>query len=179
MKLIVMITIQAEIDATVPKTTYSPREATSSTSRTQTQREASVLSSLVRDLEDIRHSRQQIIDRARRQATRDDIKPAILRQAEILRRKRESEGKGGSWTDVDPKEFDEVIEGALAKYDGFQVELEEGGEKQKELLDKVKVSILLSSLHDGTVFCYYLMISHNQELVSLWSIGSEHKVLGD
>lgn len=120
------------IEEAVPKTTYSPREAASSSNRTVTQQTAAELRHLLDQLEDLRISRQRIVDRAKRTASTDDIKPRILRHAAGLTKEQ--------WSDIDPAMFGEVIEEALGKYDGFKDDMEENSVSMDDLLETIKVS---------------------------------------
>jgi programmed cell death 6-interacting protein len=128
---------QTAIEAAVPKTTYSPREALSSTTRNVTQTLAAELRHLLDQLDDLRIARMQIVEQAKRTAAIDDIKPRILRHA--------ADAVKEQWADVDPASFADVIDTELAKYDTFQDDLKGTKKKQEDLLSRVEV---ISDLHD-------------------------------
>lgn len=76
----------------------------------------------------------RILERAKRTAAADDIKPRILRHAAAFSKEQ--------WVDIDPATFGEVIDTALAKYDDFRGELEANQESQIELLARIQVRTL-------------------------------------
>ena len=118
----------------MPKTTYSPREALSSPTRSVTQTHAAELRNLLDQLGDLRIARMQIVERAKRVAATDDIKPRILRYA--------AETVRDQWADVDPASFVEVTDAELAKYDTFQEDLKQNGGKQEDLLARIEVNYI-------------------------------------
>lgn len=116
----------------MPKTTYSPREALSSTTRNVTQTHAAELRHLLDQLDDLRIARMRIVEHAKRTATIDDIKPRILRHA--------ADAVKEQWADVDPASFAGVVDAELAKYDAFQDDLKEIKTKQEDLLGRIEVT---------------------------------------
>ncbi|KAF8312441.1 BRO1-domain-containing protein [Clavulina sp. PMI_390] len=132
-KIELLASDQRAIEEAVPKTTYSPREALTSTTRSATQTEASALRRLLEELDDLRIARERLLERARRVAATDDIKPRILRHASSA-----SSGKTEQWADVDPAMFAGVIDQALGKYDEFRIDLDTNGEAQEELIGRIQ-----------------------------------------
>lgn len=116
----------------IPKTTYSPREAASSTTRTETQKQAAELRRLLDELDDLHIARARIVERAKRTAANDDIKPRILRHA------AGAAGKEQGWSDVDPAIFGGVIDEALSKYDGFKDDIVQNGQDMEDLLAVIR-----------------------------------------
>lgn len=68
------------------------------------------------------------MERAKRAAANDDIKPRILRHA------TSAAGKDQGWSDVDPAIFGDVIDEALSKYDGFKDDIVQNGQDMEDLL---------------------------------------------
>jgi programmed cell death 6-interacting protein len=84
---------------------------------------------LLEQLDDLVRERSQLVSRAQRLADADDISPRIVKEAAGLER----------WAEVQPSMFEDSLDQELAKYDKFRRDIEEGGVKQTELLEKVKV----------------------------------------
>ena len=94
-----------------------------------TQAHARQLRVLLESLDDVQRARAQVVTRATRLADSDDITPRILKAAAAIER----------WVEVQPSMFEDVLDEELAKYEKFRVDLEEGEQKQEQLLNSVKV----------------------------------------
>ena len=70
-----------------------------------------------------------MVSRARRLADSDDIRPRIMREASNIER----------WTDVEPAMFENTLDEEMNKYEKFKDAIEEGADKQEELLEQMKV----------------------------------------
>ncbi len=92
---------------------------------------------LLEQLDDLVRERSQLVSRAQRLADADDISPRIVKEAAGLER----------WAEVQPSMFEDSLDQELAKYDKFRRDIEEGGVKQTELLEKVKGSLPLAEDH--------------------------------
>lgn len=90
---------------------------------------ASALRDLLDALEDNQNARSQLALRARRLEESDDIKPQIMRQATGIER----------WTEVEPSMFEDTLDREMSKYDSFKDGIEEGAERQADLLEQTKV----------------------------------------
>ncbi|KAI0266621.1 BRO1-domain-containing protein [Russula aff. rugulosa BPL654] len=127
-KCIVQLTWdEAKLEAAVPSSTVvwsSPRRPAIG----ETQTHARALRVLLEQLDDLVRERSQLVSRAQRLADADDIGPRIVKEAAGLER----------WAEVQPSMFEDSLDQELAKYDKFRRDIEEGGVKQTELLEKVK-----------------------------------------
>ena len=120
--------LQAKLEAAVPSSTFvwsSPRRPAIG----ETQTHARALRVLLEQLDDLVRERGQLVSRAQRLADADDISPRIVKEAAGLER----------WAEVQPSMFEDSLDQELAKYDKFRCDIEEGGIRQTELLEKVKV----------------------------------------
>jgi len=90
---------------------------------------------LLDQLDDLRRARAKIVERARRAAEMDDIKPRILQHAADAVREQ--------WADADPASFAQVLDAELTKYDTFQDDLKQNREKQEALLARIEVNWIL------------------------------------
>lgn len=81
-------------------------------------------------LDDLRNTRARCIESVRQRASTDDIKPRLVREAAGLAR----------WVEVKPAMFEETMEEEMGKFDRYKESVEEGREKQHELLAQVEVS---------------------------------------
>jgi programmed cell death 6-interacting protein len=100
------------------------------------------LRQLLEQVDELRIDRQHILDRARRKAASDDFKPVLLRHAEVLSsqvRTQQDAHTAKGWADMDPVQFDGVINGTLCQYDRFKMDLEENAQRLEGLLESVKV----------------------------------------
>lgn len=93
-----------------------------------TQAHARALRSFLEALEDIIQERAELIGKAQRVSSTDDVSSKFKREESSLAR----------YAEVRPEAFDEAIERALGKYDGYKGELEENERRQNESLDEIK-----------------------------------------
>ncbi|OBZ72455.1 pH-response regulator protein palA/RIM20 [Grifola frondosa] len=118
---------EAELEACVPSSTVSfPRR--SATGTTPTQIHARALRVMLETLDDITQARGECVTRANHLAASEDITPRILKAAAAVER----------WVEVQPSMFEDVLDEELAKYDKFRVGIDEGEQKQSELLESIK-----------------------------------------
>ncbi|KAF8553948.1 BRO1-domain-containing protein [Imleria badia] len=116
-----------ELELLVPSSTISTVGKTQAAGST-TQVHARALRGLLESLDDVRHSRGELVSRAQRRGEVDDIRPRIVTAAARFDRDAE----------ITPAMFTDVSDEELAKYDRFIQGLVEGQKKQEELLDAVK-----------------------------------------
>lgn len=127
---------QEELETWVPSSTVQP-SSKKDPHHAQTQSHARSLRVHLEALDDIRRARDQLVQRARRLADADDIRPRIMREASGIER----------WTEVEPAMFENSLDAELAKYEKFKDAVEEGAEKQAEVLELIKVRVFaLSSI---------------------------------
>ena len=122
---------QAKLEAAVPSSTVvwsSPRQPAIG----ETQTHARALRVLLERLDDLARERSQLVLRAQRLADADDISVRIVREAAGFKR----------WAEVQPSMFEDTLDQELAKYDKFQLDIEESATRQSELLENVKESVL-------------------------------------
>ena len=81
------------------------------------------------------------MSRARRLADSDDIRPRIMREASNIER----------WTDVEPAMFENTLDEEMNKYEKFKDAIEEGADKQEELLEQMKVGYCLTAFILGGI----------------------------
>ncbi|ORY88475.1 BRO1-like domain-domain-containing protein [Leucosporidium creatinivorum] len=92
---------------------------------------------LLDDLHSLRTSRQRTILEANSALTNDDIRPLIVKKAEEgLARVAQ---KGGELK-LEMSSFEEVLQRELNKFEGFEREIKEIGNRQEDLLDQVKTA---------------------------------------
>lgn len=84
---------------------------------------------LLEELDDLKSSRAEVVNAARRMAAIDDIRRRIELEASAMER----------WVEVKPAMFEDTITSELEKYDKYHAQLEEGGRKQAALLKKIEV----------------------------------------
>ena len=96
----------------------------------KTQKLARQLRAHLEALDEIRRSRGNLVERARRMSESDDIEPRIVREAAGIE----------LWTEVKPEQFEATIEQELGKYEKFHEELDDSAEAQTKLLSQIKVS---------------------------------------
>ena len=101
----------------------------------QTQFHARALRGLLESLDDVRHSRGELVFRAQRRGGVDDIRPRIMTAS----------GKFDRDAEITPAMFIDVSDEELAKYDRFIQGLVEGQMKQEGLLEAIKVRLITSS----------------------------------
>ena len=129
----VLMVIQSELESLVPSSTI-----TAVATDSQTQVYARALRGLLETLDDIRHSRVELVSRAQRRGEADDIRAHITTVA----------GKIDRDAEITPAMFTDVSDQELAKYDRFIQGLVEGQKKQEELLEAIKVHpIFMASSH--------------------------------
>ncbi|KAF8589825.1 pH-response regulator [Ramaria rubella] len=116
---------ESEIERSVPSSTVSSVSGGGSKS---TQGHARVLRSYLESLEDLVHTRTELVRRIKRLADADDVAPRFMRDAAAVAR----------WVEVRPEIFEQAIEEELAKYDRWRDELEEGARRQEEALQEVQ-----------------------------------------
>lgn len=120
---------QSELEQWVPASTPAHASGRSSPQSVTTQAHARALRAQLEALEDIRHSRTELVERAQRLAASDDIKPRIMREEANLAR----------WVSVSPALFEDTMAEEMTKYDRFRDDVEEGALKQEEVLEHIKV----------------------------------------
>lgn len=104
-------------------------------SGSQTLVHARALRGLLESLDDVRHSRGELVSRAQRRGEVDDIKPRIITAT----------GKFSRDAEITPAMFTDVSDEELAKYDRFIQGLVEGQKKQEGLLEAIKVRLVITS----------------------------------
>lgn len=119
---------QEDLEEWVPSSTV-PTGGRKDASNVATQNHARALRVQLEALDDLRATRAQIVQRARRMADADNIQPRIMRQASGIER----------WTDVEPAMFETTLDEEMNKYEKFKDSIEEVTEKQDELLEQMKV----------------------------------------
>ncbi|EPQ54076.1 BRO1-domain-containing protein [Gloeophyllum trabeum ATCC 11539] len=127
-----------DLEASIPSSTG--RAATSN----QTQANARALRVLLENLDDVIRTRSQLVERARRLAEADDIKPRILKVA----------GNIAQWKEVTPAMFENDFDEELAKYEKFRQGIDDAEKQQQELLTAIKArndSFLQSRREDPNV----------------------------
>ncbi|KAI5122282.1 hypothetical protein M0805_002362 [Coniferiporia weirii] len=120
---------EEELDRWVPSSTASISNQHKDPAKAQTQTHARALRVHLEALDDLREGRAQLVHRARRLADADDIRPRIMREAAAIER----------WTDVEPAMFENMLDQEMNKYEKFRSGVEEGTEKQAELLGLIKI----------------------------------------
>ena len=93
--------------------------------------QARALRVLLESLDDVTRKRADHIRRATRLAESEDITPKITRAANALEQ----------WVDVQPAQYEDVMEQELAKYDKFRGGVEETAREQDSLLEQIKVRV--------------------------------------
>jgi programmed cell death 6-interacting protein len=97
---------------------------------TQAHTYARAIRAALESLDDLRNARARCVESARQRANTDDIKPRLVREAAGLAR----------WVEVKPAMFEDTMEEEMGKFDRYKESVEEGREKQEELLAQVEVS---------------------------------------
>lgn len=146
---IALMVVQDELENLVPSSTISTvgkKQAAGS----ETQVHARALRGLLESLDDIRHSRSELVSRAQRRGEVDDIRPRIVTAS----------GKFSRDAEVTPAMFTDVSDEELAKYDRFIQGIVEGQKKQDGLLGAVKVRLITTS--SSHMSHYYLV--HKREI---------------
>jgi len=118
---------EEDLEQWVPSSTV-PTAGRKDASNLLTQNHARALRVQLEALDDLRTTRGQIVQRARRLADADNIQPRIMRQASGIER----------WTDVEPAMFESTLDEEMNKYEKFKDSIEEVTEKQDELLEQMK-----------------------------------------
>ncbi|KAF8442365.1 BRO1-like domain-containing protein [Boletus edulis BED1] len=118
---------KAELESLVPSSTISTVGKTQATG-SQTQVHARALRSLLESLDDIRHSRGELVSRAQRRGEVDNIRSRIVAAA----------GRFDGEAEMTPAMFTDVSDEELAKYDRFIQGLVEGQKEQKGLLEAIR-----------------------------------------
>lgn len=119
----------------------------------QTRVHARALRGLLESLDDVRHSRDELVSRGQRRGEVDDIRPRIMTVAGKLNRDAE----------ITPAMFTDVSDEELAKYDKFIQGLVEGQKKQEGLLEAIKVRLVTTS---STHTSHHFLV-HKREIPSL------------
>ncbi|KAI0049741.1 pH-response regulator [Auriscalpium vulgare] len=130
---------EAALEASVPSSTSSGAQSGRSAAPS-TLPHARALRVLLEQLDDLAREREQLSHRAQRLADADDIEPRIRREASGVER----------WADVQPSIFEDTLDEEIAKYDKFRNDIQQGGEKQGELLGmlKARMQTFLESRRD-------------------------------
>ncbi|KAH0833294.1 putative pH-response regulator [Lanmaoa asiatica] len=116
-----------ELENLVPSSTIST-VGKMQAAGSQTQVHARALRGLLESLDDIRHSRGELVSRAQRRSEVDDIRPRIMTTA----------GNFSCDAETTPAMFTDVSDEELAKYDKYIQSLVEGQKKQEGLLEAIK-----------------------------------------
>lgn len=131
----------------MPSSTSTSASRRKDPANAQTQAHARALRGHLEALDELRESRAQLVQRARRLADADDIQPRIMREAAAMER----------WTEIEPAMFENTLDQEMNKYEKFKDGVEESADKQIELTDLIKV--LLYSLRSPTVMFLPLLSS--------------------
>ncbi|KAF8604259.1 BRO1-domain-containing protein [Ceratobasidium sp. AG-I] len=113
-----------EMEQSIPSHTTSAN----SPDLTQAHTYGRAIRAALESLDDLRNARARCIESARQRASTDDIKPRLVREAAGLAR----------WVEVKPAMFEETMEEEMGKFDRYKDSVEEGKEKQDELLAQVE-----------------------------------------
>lgn len=105
----------------------------SSRSPNLTQTHARALRVLLENLDNVQRARNETVARAQRLAEADDITLRISKAASAFEQ----------WVAVKPEMLEDILDEELSKYEKFRTMLEQSEQKQQELLDAIKVRILL------------------------------------
>ncbi|KAH8118025.1 BRO1-domain-containing protein [Phellopilus nigrolimitatus] len=118
---------EEELEGWVPSSTI-PTGRSKDPAKIQTQVHARALRVHLEALDDLRTARAQLAQRAQRLADADDIQPRIMREAAVVER----------WTEIEPAMFENTLDQEMNKYQKFKDGIEEGADKQVELIESIK-----------------------------------------
>jgi programmed cell death 6-interacting protein len=125
-----------------------PRLANVSLMGSSTSSQSTTLRTLRRaldDLDDLRAMRSRMIDEAKHAFAQDDIRPAVIREA--------SKRLGATAARGEPKlemaQFEDLFQVELVKFKRFRTAMGENGNRQEDLLDRIKVCLKLSPFRLG------------------------------
>ncbi|TFY77999.1 hypothetical protein EWM64_g6012 [Hericium alpestre] len=133
---------EARLEASVPSSTVTPYGASRSSSSSHMH--ARKLRQALEQLDDLSRARKELVRRAELLADADDVQPRILKAAASVER----------WTEVHASMFDDILDEELVKFEKFHHDIVQGGTRQEELLDAIKVeneAFLLSRKDDPSV----------------------------
>ncbi|EJD06562.1 BRO1-domain-containing protein [Fomitiporia mediterranea MF3/22] len=117
-----------DLERWVPSSTSFPENRRKDAANAHTQTHARALRAHLETLDDLRSSRAQLVQRARRLADGDDIQPRIMREAAAFER----------WREVEPVMFENTLDQEMNKYERFKDGVEESADKQVELSDLIR-----------------------------------------
>ena len=110
--------------ALVPSSTGS-----ASSLNRETKKRTRTLRTLMEHLDEAKDDRANVLARAQRMVDADDVQPRIMREAAARER----------WTDVTPAMFQDAMDEEMGKFDKFRGMVDEGAEKQGDLLAQLQV----------------------------------------
>ncbi|KAL5504141.1 RIM20 [Sanghuangporus vaninii] len=119
---------EKELERWVPSSTVASASRRKDPANAQTQAHARALRGHLEALDDLRTSRAQLVQRARRLADVDDIQPRIMQEAAAIER----------WTEIEPAMFENTLDQEMYKFEKFKDGVEESADKQIELTDLIK-----------------------------------------
>ena len=91
------------------------------------------LKRLMEKLDDMKTDRRRLIEDAKRATTRDDIRPAVMREAGRI-----ASAEPGTLK-IEAAHFEPMFDQELRKYQVFSQSMEMTSQEQDSLLDKIKV----------------------------------------
>jgi programmed cell death 6-interacting protein len=88
---------------------------------------------LLEELDDTSSARRHLVDEARRVASRDDVRPSVMREASQF-----ATAAAGQHVKIEAAQFEPLFEREMGKYDVFSDSIESNARRQEELLEGVR-----------------------------------------
>ena len=130
-----MQALQADIARMIPSSKLPDLHSTASDPNPKQTRLVRELRRLMEELDELASSARRIISEAKSTASRDNIRPAVLRQAGTVRASQKS-----TPAVVDAVMFEPLFEKEMRKYNAYSQRVESIASQQSSLLEQVIVS---------------------------------------
>nr|ASF90191.1 hypothetical protein SPAR05794 [Bartheletia paradoxa] len=129
---------QSDLEDYVPSMNraYSTRQNPDSPPASQQTTLVRALRSHLETLDDLSSARSLLVEEARRISQKDDVRPAVLREAATIARDASPGGEGQ--VKIEAKNFELLFEREMGKYDALVEEIEESAKNQEELLEEIR-----------------------------------------